>query len=174
MGCMPPTTIIRIMLLARTKNFIRAVYHPESCSGSLNLKNFKRSITAKHCQKGEHCIIGQQRKSVKQELLVTYDWSIEITKFCMQFAAVPNSRMDVVELQEKGSSGSTRNDQSWFRFNLWFLSKHLENQQSGRKQQQGNKPNSTKTNVNKQLCNNNDHYSHDTRRFVDIGIAINF
>ncbi len=162
MGCMPPTTIIRIMLLARTKNFIRAVYHPESYSGSLNLKNFKRSIAAKHCQKREHCIIGQQRKSVKQESLVTYDSSIEITKFCMQFAAVPNSRMDVVELQEKGSSGSTRNDQSWFRFNLWFLSKHLENQQSGHKQQQNNNPNSTKTNVSNNVTTmTTTHTTHD-------------
>jgi hypothetical protein len=52
MGGMPPTTIIRIILNARTKNFISAVYHPESCSGTLNLKNFKRSITAKFCQRG--------------------------------------------------------------------------------------------------------------------------
>jgi hypothetical protein len=60
---MPPTTIIRIILKARTKNFICAVDDPESDRSSLNLKRRKSSITAKFVI-GEKCrivTIGQRR-----------------------------------------------------------------------------------------------------------------
>ena len=66
-----------------------------------------------------------KEKLFKQGSLATHEAAKEIAKFCMQFAAVPNSRTAVVELQVIGNIGSIRRDQIWFCFNLWFLSKHL-------------------------------------------------